>query len=95
MKLRPRDVDHLASLAKLRFDAGGAAAITRDLTRVLEYMRVLDEIETAGVEPMTRGGEGAVPVLRRDEARRGLAGEDALEAAPRLYRGHFLTPKVI
>jgi aspartyl-tRNA(Asn)/glutamyl-tRNA(Gln) amidotransferase subunit C len=94
VKLGRREVEHLSDLARLRFGAGDAASIARDLARVLEYMRVLDEIDTAGVDPMTRAG-AAAPPPRRDEHAEGLGVEDALAAAPRRYRGHFLTPKAI
>jgi aspartyl-tRNA(Asn)/glutamyl-tRNA(Gln) amidotransferase subunit C len=94
MKLRAREIEHLAALARLRLGAEEAGSITRDLGRVLEYMSVLDEIETAGADPIARGREAA-PALRSDDPAAGLGDEEALRAAPRRYRGHFLMPKAI
>jgi aspartyl-tRNA(Asn)/glutamyl-tRNA(Gln) amidotransferase subunit C len=95
MELRRSDIEHLASLAKLHLDADEAASILKDLTRVLEYMRVLDEIDTAGVDPAANAPGRARPASRHDEPAPGLSAEDALKAAPSRHDGHFLLPKVI
>lgn len=87
-------LDYLAHLARLRLAPEERERLRQDLTRILEYVAVLAE-----VDPGESAGAGAAamedPVLREDEAVTPLAREVALDPAPEVLEGHFSVPAVV
>ena len=45
-------VDKLANLSKLEFDTDGKKAIKTDLSKILNFMEKLNELNTDGIEPL-------------------------------------------
>ncbi len=95
MALDEVEVEHIASLAKLRLDSEALESMLRDLGRILDYMDLLRELDSSGAEPMAHVPRPGGPSLRPDVAQRGLDGDLATRAAPDLYRGQFRVPKVL
>ena len=58
MEITRDDVLHLADLVKIGIAPDEADALRSDLAAVLDYVRILDEVDTAGVEPLDTFGAG-------------------------------------
>ena len=97
MKLTEEEVRYVADLANLALTADEIRKMAEDLGEVLTHMEKLNELDTAGVEPMAQvvfeAGETAT--LREDCERAGLGSQTALANAPAAAAGFFKVPKVI
>jgi aspartyl-tRNA(Asn)/glutamyl-tRNA(Gln) amidotransferase subunit C len=94
MRLTPEEVDHVALLARLKLAPEERERFTTQLNSILEHFEQLQQIDTAGVPPMSH----AVPmsnVLREDEPAASLSPEEALRNAPDQDRDCFRVPRVI
>ncbi|MCE5248951.1 Asp-tRNA(Asn)/Glu-tRNA(Gln) amidotransferase subunit GatC [bacterium] len=94
MAVTKKDVDTVASLARLSFTDKEKEDLLGTLNSILEYFDKLSELDTANVEPLTH----ILPiqnVMREDEVQPSLGQETALMNAPKHARGHFVIPKVI
>lgn len=87
-------VDKLANLSKLEFDAEGKEAIRKDLTRILNFMEKLNELDTEGVEPLIYINED-VNVFREDEVFYPITKEEALSNAPLKNEDYIKVPKFV
>jgi aspartyl-tRNA(Asn)/glutamyl-tRNA(Gln) amidotransferase subunit C len=88
------EVRRVAKLARIYVSEDDVAQWTRDLGRILEYVRQLNELNVEGVEPTAH----AIPVanvLRCDDPAPGLSREEALSNAPAARDGLFIVPKII
>lgn len=54
MKVTEQDVQYVAGLANLELTPAERGRMVRDLNSILEYVEVLNELDTAGVEPMAQ-----------------------------------------
>ncbi|MDI7247953.1 MAG: Asp-tRNA(Asn)/Glu-tRNA(Gln) amidotransferase subunit GatC [Bacillota bacterium] len=94
MKIAKEDVDHVAMLARLEFDEAEKAGVARQLSRIVEYVEKLNELDTEDVSPTAH----AVPlrnVLRNDEVRPSLDPGEALRNAPDREGGFFRVPRIL
>lgn len=87
-------VDKLANLAKLEFDAAGKKAIREDLTRILNFMEKLNELDTSGIEPLIHVNEDT-NVFRDDVVEQPISREAALQNAPLKNSEFIKVPKFI
>ncbi len=94
MQLTPEDVRKVASLARLRVSDAEVASLTSDLTAILGYVDVLNELDTTNVEPMVHAVELS-NVLRADTVVESLPRAAALSNAPRSDGQYFLVPAII
>lgn len=94
MQLTPADVRKVASLARLKVSDAEVASLTTDLTAILGYVDVLNEIDTTGIEPMVHAVE-LYNVLRADLVAESLPRAAALSNAPRSDGECFLVPAII
>ena len=94
MQLTPADVRKVASLARLKVSDEEVASLTTDLTAILGYVDVLNEIDTTGIEPMVHAVE-LYNVLRADTVVESLPRAAALSNAPRSDGECFLVPAII
>ncbi|MDD5760654.1 MAG: Asp-tRNA(Asn)/Glu-tRNA(Gln) amidotransferase subunit GatC [Candidatus Pacebacteria bacterium] len=60
------EINHLLELARIELSSQEKEKISRDLEKILDYVRQLQEVDTSGVEPMT-GGTIIENVYREDE----------------------------
>lgn len=88
------DVAKVAHLARLKLSDAELEALTSQLAGVLEYVDVLNELDTEDVEPMVHAVELS-NVLRADEPRPSLPREAALANAPKSDGRFFLVPQII
>lgn len=94
MSITKKDVLHAAELARLELTAEEQDLYTEQLSRILNYVEKLSELDTKGVEPTTY----TVPlktVIRADEAKPSLPHEAALSNAPEADKDCFKVPKII
>lgn len=94
MNLTSADVRKVASLARLKVTDEDVNSLLGDLSAILEYVDVLNEVDTTGIEPMVHAVE-LHDVLRTDVLRESLSREAALQNAPRTDGKYFLVPTII
>jgi len=88
------EVEHIAELARLELGEEEIQELQRDLSRILEYVAQLNELDTAEVPPtshVTPQGE----VLREDLPRPALPVEEVLANAPHAEEGYFRVQAVL
>ncbi|MBL8819919.1 MAG: Asp-tRNA(Asn)/Glu-tRNA(Gln) amidotransferase subunit GatC [Planctomyces sp.] len=88
------DVQKVASLARLAISEGEQADYRRQLTAILDYVALLDEVNIEGVEPMPHAID-VRNVFRPDECRESLPRTDALSNAPASDGSFFLVPRIL
>ena len=66
MKLDKEQVEHIANLARLHLSEEEKEKFSKELSSVLEYMEILNEVDTENVEP-TYQVTGLQNVYRKDE----------------------------
>ncbi len=94
MAVTVKDVEHVASLAKLSFSEEEKQQLVGELNKILQYMEVLNRLDTGNVEPLSHVIELS-NVFRKDELQPGLRREDALKNAPARTEKFFKVPKVL
>lgn len=94
MELTSADVRKVASLARLKVSDAEVASLTKDLTAILGYVDVLNELNTADVVPMVHAVELS-NVMRPDVVVESLPRSAALSNAPRSDGECFLVPAII
>lgn len=94
MHITDETIDHIAHLARLRFEGEAKVAIRQDLDKIINFMGKLSEISTDEVEPLTFMSD-EVNVLRDDEAEVTLTQAQALKNAPKKDSDYFRIPKVL
>jgi aspartyl-tRNA(Asn)/glutamyl-tRNA(Gln) amidotransferase subunit C len=94
MQLTSADVRKVASLARLKVSDADVESLLGDLTAILDYVDVLNEVDTTNVVPMVHAVE-LHNVLRADVLIESLPRDDALRNAPRTDGSHFLVPTII
>jgi aspartyl-tRNA(Asn)/glutamyl-tRNA(Gln) amidotransferase subunit C len=72
---------HVAKLARLRLSDAEVERMTGELSKILEHVERMDELDLDGVEPTSHVVE-LQNVLRDDVPRESLSRERALEGAP-------------
>ena len=94
MNITEARIDHLSDLARLSLPGGEKEEIARELERILDYMAVLDGLDTAGAEPLSH----VFPlknVLRPDTVEPSFARPTLLQNAPVPDEEAFLVPKAV
>ena len=87
-------VRRVAHLARLRVTNDEIELYARQLSRVLDHMALLDQLDTTDVPPMAHT-LSIVNVTRRDEPRTPLTPEEALHNAPQQRDCFIQVPKVL
>ncbi len=88
------DVVKVATLARLKLSESEIERFTSQLGQVLEYIDVLNEIDTDNVEPMAHAAE-LRNVFRDDNPRQSLPREKALANAPQTDGRFFQVPRIL
>ncbi len=93
-RLTRDDVAKVALLGRLKLSDVELEQLTTQLGRVLEYVDILNEVDTTAVEPMAHPIELS-NVFRDDVARDSLTREDALANAPKTDGRFFVVPPIL
>ncbi|MEY2956185.1 MAG: Asp-tRNA(Asn)/Glu-tRNA(Gln) amidotransferase subunit GatC [Gemmobacter sp.] len=94
MSITPETARKVARLARIRVEDADLPALARELSGILSFMEQLNEVDVAGVEPMT----SVTPMrlrLREDRVTEGGMAARILANAPDQREGFFAVPKVV
>lgn len=87
-------VRRIAHLARIRLPEERVAAMQTELNAILDFVAQLDEVETAGVEPMT-SVVATTMRMRADIVTDGGIADLVVANAPAADDGFFMVPKVV
>ena len=87
-------VAKIARLARIRVGEEQQAALAGELSNILGWIEQLNELDTAGVEPMTSVVDRKLP-QRADVVDDGGYPEKIVRNAPEAAYGYFTVPKVV
>ena len=93
-KIGLKDVQHIANLARQTFDEQEMESYQYQLSRILDYIEKLNQLDTEGFPPTSH----VIPirnVMKPDEKRDLFQREDIIANAPSTEQGYFEVPKVI
>lgn len=94
MKISHDEVVHVANLARLEIDEKSLGKFAQDVGTVLEYMDILNNIDTKGVEPTYHAN--SLTNAFRDDIKTGHAvRNDVFLNAPEKDNGAFVVPKIV
>lgn len=94
MIITDETIDYVSSLARLDLSLDEKTKIKGEIEKVLDYMEILNTLDTTGVEPMSH----VLPVtnvFRKDIVAPSLPREDILANAPEADQGAFRIPKTV
>lgn len=94
MKITVKDVEHVALLGRLELSGEDKENYTQTLNDILQYMEVLNGVDTSQVEPTAH----VLPlrnVFREDKLHSTLDKELALSNAPEEEGGCFKVPRIV
>ena len=88
MNLSIQQTEHIAKLSKLDLSNGEIGKFQKQLSSILEYIKLLNEVDTTDVEP-TAQTSGLKNVYREDKPQKEqvLTQEEVLENAPKKQSG--------
>ena len=84
-------VRHVARLARIRLTGDDLERMPGELSKILEHVEKMGELDLDGVEPTSHVVE-LQNVLREDEPRPSWPREEMLDRAPRTGEGAFRVP---
>jgi aspartyl-tRNA(Asn)/glutamyl-tRNA(Gln) amidotransferase subunit C len=87
-------VARIARLARIAVADDELAPLATELSRILEWIEQLNEVDTEGVPPMTSVAAMRL-AWREDRVTDGGRPEDILANAPERQDGYFVVPKVV
>jgi aspartyl-tRNA(Asn)/glutamyl-tRNA(Gln) amidotransferase subunit C len=93
-KLTEEEVRHVAKLAKLELGADEIEKFQKQLSEILDYVALLNEVETGKVEP-TSQVTGLENVFRKDKVEKSLSQEEALFGAKNKQQGRFKVKAIL
>jgi aspartyl-tRNA(Asn)/glutamyl-tRNA(Gln) amidotransferase subunit C len=88
MALSTNEVAHVAQLARLHLSDAELELMRSQLSNILDYIAMLQEVDVAGVEP-TAQVTGLTSVMRPDVVTGALSREQVLANAPDQVAGMF------
>lgn len=93
-KISDETIEYVGILAKLDLSDEEKEAAKKDMGRMLDYIDLLNQLDTDGVEPMSH----VFPVhnvFREDVVTNGNDRENMLANAPEQRDGAFVVPKTV
>ena len=94
MQITIKMIDHLAHLSRLEFDNEKKEGIQHDLTRMIGFIKKLQEVNTEGIEPLVFMSD-VQNVWRNDEIKGSINRDEALANSPAKDKVYFKVPTVI
>ena len=87
-KLSKDEVKHVAALANIKLSPQEISKFQKQLSEILDYIEILNEVKTENVEP-TSQVTGLENIFRKDETGKALTQEEALSGAKDKHQGRF------
>lgn len=94
MKIDVKVIEKLSALSKLKFNEKETNLISEDLSKMLDFINKLKEVNTDGVEPLIHINE-EINNWREDQLDEMLSQTEALENSPSKDGTYFKIPKVL
>jgi aspartyl-tRNA(Asn)/glutamyl-tRNA(Gln) amidotransferase subunit C len=94
MKIDKEAIKKIAHLARLEFDETSAEKMSQDMSQILDWVELLNEVDTTGIEPLTTMSS-EINMMREDQEGKHLSHEEALKNAPKRDADYFRVPKVL
>jgi aspartyl-tRNA(Asn)/glutamyl-tRNA(Gln) amidotransferase subunit C len=94
MSLDPKTVARVARLARIKVPDADLARLADELSHIVSWIEQLNEVDTSGVEPMTRVVDAKLP-MRDDVVTDGGRRDAILANAPQATEAFFTVPKVV
>lgn len=94
MKIDRKEVEHVAQLARLKFDDEQIEVFLKQMNSILDYFDKLQELDTGDIEP-TSHAVVLNNVFRDDKVEEFPDKELLIKNAPSQEKGCFKVPKVI
>lgn len=94
MQVDEATVRRIARLARIKVTDDEAKGLQKDLSGLLDWVRQLDEVNTANVEPMTRVVAQDLK-QRKDVVNDGEIAADVTKNAPMTEDHFYVVPKVV
>lgn len=94
MQVDEKTVRRIARLARIRIEDDDVAGLQADLSGILDWVEQLNEVETDGVEPMTRVAAHKLK-QRKDDVKDGEMADVVVKNAPFSEDNYFVVPKVV
>jgi aspartyl-tRNA(Asn)/glutamyl-tRNA(Gln) amidotransferase subunit C len=94
MDLEESELEHIERLARVKVDEGSKERLREQLSRIIGFVRRLQEVDTSGYSPPSYLFETAHG-LREDEVGDCLKRKDVLDGSPDSDKGLFRVPQVI
>jgi len=94
LALDRKTTEQTARLARLRLEPEQAADVAEDLSRILDMIDRIEEVDTAEVEPLAHPLHLAQP-LRPDEVTSAPDRDRLQQSAPDVMEGYFRVPRSV
>ncbi len=94
MNIDKNIVEKIAHLARLEFSETEKEGLVKDMSKILDWMDKLNEVDTDKVDPLIHMSDEQ-NVLRNDEIKTLFTHEEGLKNAPKRDSDYFRVPKVI
>lgn len=94
MSLTTQEVQWVAHLARLQLTEAELETMTRQLSAIVDYVDLLKQVDTEGVEPMAHA-LAVQNVFRDDKPASSLPIADALSNAPQRRGDFYSVPAVL
>jgi aspartyl-tRNA(Asn)/glutamyl-tRNA(Gln) amidotransferase subunit C len=94
MSIDAATVRKVARLARIAEPEERLEPLAKELSGILAWIEQLDEVDTAGVEPMTSAVHTPMP-MREDVVTEGGDPAQVLSNAPKVVNNFFVVPKVV
>ncbi len=94
MKITLEEVEHIARLARLKLTEEEKILYSEQLSKILDYIEKLNELDTTDVEPTSH----VLPiknVFREDTPEPSLPVDEALKNAPQRAGPYYRVPRII
>lgn len=94
MKITEEEVRHVANLSKLAFNEEETAVFATTLSKIVEMVELLNEVDTTGV-PVTTTMAACKNVMREDVAQKGEAREELFKNVPESHHHLIKVPAIL
>ena len=94
MNINQNVISKLARLSKLKFNEDEMKLISNDLSKMLEFINQLQDLDTEGVDPLIHVNE-EINNWREDQVQDMISQEEALSNSPVKDGTYFKLPKVL
>jgi len=94
VKIDDKMIEYVGILAKLSLSPEEKEGAKEDMSRMLEYIDMLNGLDTSGVEPMSHVFD-IRNVFREDEVVNGDASEEMLCNAPQQKEKQYQVPRTV